>query len=89
MLFIFSKNKVLNFVFALLFYLFYLMEGNSNMKNSLFGLRVVLIAGAVMLMGATSVLSAPQQALKAAGSEVVKPVQNKALDFTLTNAHWL
>lgn len=55
------------------------------MKNAIFGLRVLLIAGAVMLMGATSVLSAPQQALQPAGSEVVKPVQNKALDFTLTN----
>ncbi|MBT9545873.1 MAG: hypothetical protein IV090_10830 [Candidatus Sericytochromatia bacterium] len=56
------------------------------MKNTLFGLRILLVAGAVMLMGATSVLSAPQQALKPAGSEMVKPVQNKALDFTLTNA---
>ena len=56
------------------------------MKKSLFGLRVFLVAGAVMLMGATSALSAPQQALKPAGAERVKPVQNKALDFTLTNA---
>ncbi len=57
------------------------------MKNALLGLRVVLIAGTVMLMGATSVLSAPQPALKsAAASEVVTPVQNKALDFKLVNA---
>jgi hypothetical protein len=56
------------------------------MKKTLSGLRVVLLAGAVMLMGATSVLSAPQQALKPAGSEVVKPVQNKNLDFKLVNA---
>jgi hypothetical protein len=56
------------------------------MKNALLGLRVVLIAGAVILMGATSVLSAPQQALRPAATEGVKPVQNKNLDFKLVNA---
>lgn len=56
------------------------------MKKTLSGLRIVLIAGAVMLMGATSVLSAPEQTLKPVGSEAIQPVKNKALDFKLVNA---
>jgi hypothetical protein len=56
------------------------------MKSTILGFRALLLAGMVMLMGTTSVLSAPQQALNPAGSEVVRPVQNKVLDFTLTNA---
>lgn len=56
------------------------------MKNALLGLRVFLVAGAVMLMGATSVMSAPQKALQPSGAGVVTPVENAALDFQLSNA---
>ena len=55
------------------------------MKKSLFGLRVFLVAGAVMLLGATSAMSAPEKALQPSGG-VVQPVKNKALDFKLVNA---
>ncbi len=56
------------------------------MKKTLSGLRVFFLASAVMMLGATSALSAPQQALQPSGYQSVKPVQNKALDFELHNA---
>jgi hypothetical protein len=86
MLFILIENEVSYFVFGLFFYLFYWMEGNESMKNALLGLRVFLVAGAVMMMGATSVLSAPQQALQPSGAGQMTPVENAALDFQLSNA---
>ncbi|MBT9545874.1 MAG: hypothetical protein IV090_10835 [Candidatus Sericytochromatia bacterium] len=86
MLFIFSKNKVLNFVFNLLFYLFYLMESNGYMKNALLGLRVFLVSGAVLMMGATSVMSAPQKATQPSDNQILQPIENGALDFDISNA---
>lgn len=55
------------------------------MKNALLGLRVFLVTGAVLLMGATSVMSAPQKAVQPSGN-LIQRVDNAALDFTLTNA---
>jgi|APLow6443716910_1056828.scaffolds.fasta_scaffold75531_1 hypothetical protein len=57
---------------------------NRSMKNALLGLRVFLLAGTVMLLGTNAVISAPEKAFQS--SEVVKPVQNKNLDFKLVNA---
>jgi hypothetical protein len=55
------------------------------MKNVYLGLRTFLVAGAVMMMGATSVLSAPQQTLQPS-HQALQPIANGALDFSLSNA---
>jgi hypothetical protein len=55
------------------------------MKNALLGLRVFLVAGAVILMGATSAMSAPVKAVQPS-NQIVQPIANGALDFALSNA---
>ena len=57
------------------------------MKTTLSGLRIVLVVAAVLMMGATSVMSAPEKAITSKNAATApKPVQNKALDFELHNA---
>jgi len=80
------KNIFQSLCFSLILYLLTKWKKDKKyMKKSLLGLRVFLVAGAVMLLGATSVLSAPEKALQPSGG-VVQPVKNKALDFKLVNA---
>lgn len=56
------------------------------MKLKGLGLRVFLASSALMLMGTNSVLGAPQNGFSSSRSELIQPVQNKALDFELVNA---
>jgi len=55
------------------------------MKKTLSSVRVFLLAGALLLLGTNAVISAPEKAVQP-DSGVVKPVQNKNLDFKLVNA---
>jgi hypothetical protein len=75
-------------LFIRLFYAYFnVIKGIEFMKMTLSGLRIVLVSVAVLMMGATTAISAPEKAtISKNAATAPRPMQNKALDFVLTNA---